>query len=568
MLVEHVPCAPFVNDSERRACTEVLKALKNRTGSGRWFVLTNVAHALTREGRADEIDMVLIGPDGLIVVEVKHWDRAFIKSNQHLVDDELDRLERKAKRLKGRLERLVAVPGFIAAKLLLTRETKTLRGTSIRGVGLFSLPDVAALVEIDQPGTVPDSAVQRFVRELCPRAVQLALGELRRLGDMTELKLLSSPEDRFCRVYSARHTRTQDRLTVYLYDLSVPNMPQAEERSRREFDLVQRLQKSPWLPRLIEGYQPVSGYSGEVVFFALAESGAQTAAQKANDKDWTFEQRRAFAAAALRALAELQTPSEEIGVKEGVVHRMLAPDTVRVRVGDKPLFTGWRWAKLPASQTITAKDDPELKVGFTAPEVHRSGLAIADKRSDIYSLCAVLTTLFPRDMPKAADARAALELGMAEVPDQRADLDAIADAMLPSSNSVAWTEPPNFTELIPPAASSWDEGALVPMGSHMYRIVNRLGQGGSGRTFKLEQIDPGSGEPIGAYVGKVVLNPELGAVSLSSYQRVRAIAHHPSLAGVYETANTYSPNHLLALLRWVEGESARGLCGPPDLARK
>ena len=90
-----------------------------------------------REGRADEIDMVLIGSDGLIVVEVKHWDRAFIKSNQHLVEDELDRLERKARRLKGRLEKLVAIPGFVAAKLLLTRETKTLGGTSIRGVGLY-----------------------------------------------------------------------------------------------------------------------------------------------------------------------------------------------------------------------------------------------------------------------------------------------------------------------------------------------------------------------------------------------------------------------------------------------
>src|SRR5690348_15106188 len=103
MTVEHVPCAPFVNDSERRACAEVKKALEAR--AGRWIVLTNVAHALTREGRPDEIDMVLVGPDGLIAVEVKHWDRAFIKANQHIVDDEADRLERKAKRLKGRLER-------------------------------------------------------------------------------------------------------------------------------------------------------------------------------------------------------------------------------------------------------------------------------------------------------------------------------------------------------------------------------------------------------------------------------------------------------------------------------
>ena len=75
---------------------------------------------------------------------------------------------------------------------------------------------------------------------------------------------------------------------------------------------------------------------------------------------------------------------------------------------------------------------------------------------------------------------------MVEPPDQRADLWAIADAMLPSDMSAGQTEPPNFTEATPPAASSWDEAALVPMGAHTYRIVNRLGQGGSGRTFKLE----------------------------------------------------------------------------------
>ena len=217
--------------------------------------------------------------------------------------------------------------------------------------------------------TVPYSGLSA----ICALALySLLWASLRRLGDLTELKLLSPPVDRFCRVYSARHTRTQDRLTVYVYDLSVPNVPQAEERSRREFDLVQRLQKSPWLPRLVEGYQPVPGYSGEVVFFALAESGAQTVTQKGNDKDWTFVQRRAFAVATLRALAELQTPAEEVGLKEGVVHRMLTPETVRVRVGDKPLFTGWRWAKLPPNQTITAKDDPELTATFTAPEVRRS----------------------------------------------------------------------------------------------------------------------------------------------------------------------------------------------------
>ena len=47
MPVEHVPCAPFVNESERRACAEVLKALRARAGSGRppaWVAVDKRRH--------------------------------------------------------------------------------------------------------------------------------------------------------------------------------------------------------------------------------------------------------------------------------------------------------------------------------------------------------------------------------------------------------------------------------------------------------------------------------------------------------------------------------------------
>ena len=54
-------------------------------------------------------------------------------------------------------------------------------------------------------------------------------------------------------------------------------------------------------------------------------------------------------------------------------------------------------------------------------------------------------------------------------------------------------------------------------------------------------------------LGRSCLIQTSGRFPCRPYQRVRAIAHHPHLAGVYETASRYSPNHLLALLRWVEG---------------
>src|SRR5690606_12450177 len=93
----------------------------------------------------------------------------------------------------------------------------------------------------------------------------------------------------------------------------------AEQLARREFVAVQRLQKSPYLPILVDSFQPCPGYPGELYFVTLAESAAASAAELANDPAWTTPARLAFAAAALRALAELRTPSTPDG--QAPVHR-------------------------------------------------------------------------------------------------------------------------------------------------------------------------------------------------------------------------------------------------------
>ena len=71
----------------------------------------------------------------------------------------------------------------------------------------------------------------------------------------------------------------------------------------------------------------------------LAESGATKLSDLAGDPAWTLKDRLAFAARALRALAELQALSGATG--ETVIHRSLNPENVRVRADGAPLFAGW-----------------------------------------------------------------------------------------------------------------------------------------------------------------------------------------------------------------------------------
>jgi hypothetical protein len=128
--------------------------------------------------------------------------------------------------------------------------------------------------------------------------------------------------------------------------------------------------------------------------------------------------RLAFAARALRALAELHAPAGAGG--ETVLHRSLSPDNVRVRADGAPFFAGWRWARLPAAQTITFGTAPEAQDDFAAPEVRAHGLTAARTASDVYSLCKTLLKAIPDESPAADALRSALALGLEDDPSQRA----------------------------------------------------------------------------------------------------------------------------------------------------
>ena len=55
--------------------------------------------------------------------------------------------------------------------------------------------------------------VERLARALTPRVMAAASGQLKRIGRIGELKLLSAPEERFRRVYAGRDTTSGDRVS-------------------------------------------------------------------------------------------------------------------------------------------------------------------------------------------------------------------------------------------------------------------------------------------------------------------------------------------------------------------
>jgi hypothetical protein len=279
MRVDHVPCGPFVNASEEQAFNHLSNRLKAERGEDHFVILTNVAHAVTSGAQADEIDMIIVCSSGIHVIEVKHWDRGYLKSNSLTLEDEADKIANKVRKIATKVRRLVPEVGFITPKILLTKESKTVQrefNEPIRGVRLFALADWRVLVDLDALGTIPPQHIHGLCHAIVPKSRIPLSGDLRKLGRITDMHLLSPREDRFHRVYRGRDSIYQDRLIVHLYDLSASTHANPRNLAEREFKVIQGLQKSPWLPRLVDSFQEIPHYPGELCFFTVADSDAPT----------------------------------------------------------------------------------------------------------------------------------------------------------------------------------------------------------------------------------------------------------------------------------------------------
>ncbi len=144
----HIECGTPVNASEKLAI-ERLK-IKLQGTPGPWLLLSNVSHSSTASRLSDEIDQIIVGPSGVFVVEVKHWDALYLKQRPELAETEAERINQKAKRVAGKL-RAAFDPGFVAPRLLLTRGGTGLQGgrrIEVRGVPVFGLNGRANLARM------------------------------------------------------------------------------------------------------------------------------------------------------------------------------------------------------------------------------------------------------------------------------------------------------------------------------------------------------------------------------------------------------------------------------------
>ena len=550
MPVQCIPCGDFANESEQQAAKKLCAALESRGTSGKWVLLTNLTFSVSKHAQTDEIDILAIGPQGVRVVEVKHWSASWVDENFGLVEQEAEKLARKARRigtiLRVRFPQLPVVEGAVLLTRTPSKIRKLIDRAPVRGIRLFSLHQCDTIVGLDQPVELTDDDVDAIAQLFAPAEMISNRGAFRRLAGYVNLRQSHASPSGFHRVYRGTHPTRRDHVILHLYDLTAEDDGRALERARREADALQQLQLFPWAPRLLDFFQEVPGYAGEMHFFTIVDPAAPSIAERAEDSGWSAKARLSYARHALLALQQLHETSTE---EETIVHRNLSPDTLLIRFDNTPLITGFDRARIAGDLSISSglpvssADDETVP-----PEVRANGLAAADSRSDIYALCSSLRQILADPQDSAVrEAHRILTLGMSETP---ADRPSIAD-LLKSLEKVTSARRERM-EALP--ARFWTEDQKISFRGHSYRIVSRLGSGAIGVTFKVVELDRVTQEELGTYVAKVAHSRETCDAILRSYSLVRShLGRNEGLSPLYENAAEWAENSFVALLGWVDG---------------
>jgi serine/threonine protein kinase len=555
-----------VNASEVAAATKSKTALETLGDPAPWIVFAGLASSSSPLHQSDDLDLVPIGPRGVFVIEVKHWDAAWISNNKASAEFEAEKLTAKAKRFSGRVKRaLVDSPKVIQAFLLTREPAGPNLPQSIRGVPVWTLRDLAKTFRDFPKAVLNESQVKLLAATLEPTAKVGMDGKIRRIASYQGLELQTPNQRTFHRIYKGSHQRTKERVILHLYDLSASEEKNPERQAERESRALQMLQTTRYVPRVRDTLRELPEFPGELSYFTLIDPGAPTLAARTADSSWTVNERIQFAGNCCAALYEIHGLKDPESV--AIVHRNLSPQSVLVGSRNEPVFVNFSLARLPNTQTLGLAHPTDS--AFDAPEVRTGGLAAASQRSDVFSLCAALLTLFGSSTDEKADiARAALLSGCAESPESRPPLkdieSAVAACLANTPEPDSPFSPPPEGEI--PSSEYWSEGQLLPFRDMTLRIVSRLGSGGVGRTFKVEQVDPVTGENFGTYVAKVMKSQDSGRVALQAYQRVRSHTASAGLSVVFETAREWRQDRIVALLKWIEGNSLDGLAGVLSIA--
>ena len=291
-----------------------------------------------------------------------------------IVEHEAERVMNKARKVGTTLRRIVTDLDRVDGVFLVTQDAskvRSLEGRTVRGVRFHTLGNWQGALPLDTAPYLSDEQVELMGKALYPKTSLAIEGELKRFANYVNLTLQTPENERFHRVYKGEHSTRRDAIILHLYDLSATDLSNPENRARRSFDALHRLQLHNWAPRIVDSFQEAPAYPGEMWFFTVADPAAPSVRERNDDDTWDATARLAFARQAIKALMELHQTGE---AEEPMLHRNLTPSTILVRHDNTPILTGFEYTRIPDDVTVAvstgAEDEWDPAV---APEISHAG---------------------------------------------------------------------------------------------------------------------------------------------------------------------------------------------------
>ena len=275
MAVKLLRFSEPVNASEIAAETKCKAAIESLGDSIPWVVFAGLASSSSPLHQSDDLDLLLIGPRGVFLIEVKHWDAGWINGNKALVEGEAEKLTAKARRLAGRVKGALTDSPKVTQVFLVTREPSGQNLPSIiRGAPVWTLRELARILRDLPKGVLKESQVNLLAGKLEPTAKVQLEGKIRRIAAYQNLELRTPPEQAFHRIYKGAHQRTKERVILHLYDLSASEEKNPERQAERESRALQMLQTTRFVPRVRDTLRELPEFPGELSYFTLIDPGA------------------------------------------------------------------------------------------------------------------------------------------------------------------------------------------------------------------------------------------------------------------------------------------------------
>ena len=523
----------------------------------RWHVSINTWTGGAGPALNDRAHLVVVGPIGVTVCEVRRGDDAFLQGATFAIDDAAQRARWKANRLKAIID-ATGVRAHLQPVLVVD-----------------ALPDSDCPTIIDQVPVVRSNELGNWLAARSARAVpegrRLTVPAVHRVGEFLAVNGdscpaprvgvadLLGPEDLSELPYHAayRGQLTTGRATVvHVHDLTAGNRSELLRLARRGAAVIDALSPSPHVPDIDQHFQIYPDEEGDFAWFAVRGTAYPTLRERAADQAWSLDRRITFAVNAFRALDRIQSP-DVIGVNQ-VIFRRLNPTTICVTPEDEPFFRDFRFARDAARATrsdsiVQHEESDEL----VAPEVRLRGLSAASRASDIYSLSASLKILFTSVTTLSETDSTRVDVAI-DMLNGGCDDDAVFRSTAPELAEELKGLRTDYPGLIEEEIEDF---------TNEYDTVRDIGHGGLGRTILVRDrpIEGDDDRPLtvfsdesDCYVAKLPIDEDDGHKMALAHRTVRPFTRGSDhLAQVLVAPRRWKPGQIVTLVEYVQGSALK-----------